>query len=110
LANFLLDTQSLTSLENTMQVIHRIEPIKIKSAEKCQSCTYVLRSESSDTSLRCGFSYYQEKPALRKVMRLDRYFKVEANEGCYNWKQRSVSVLETYQKVKQGILPVMAMA
>ena len=93
-----------------MQVIHRIEPIKTKNAEKCQSCTYVLRSESSDTSLRCVYAYYQEKPAFRKVVRLDRYFKVEANEGCYNWKQRSISVLETYQKVKQGMLPAMAMA
>ena len=76
-----------------MQVIHRIEPIKTKNAEKCQSCTYVLRSKSSDTAVR-----------------LDRYFKVEANEGCYNWKQRSISLLETYQKVRQGTLPAMAMA
>lgn len=93
-----------------MQLLQRIEPIKTQCADKCQSCTYVLRSESSDTALRCGFAYYQEKPSERKVVRLDRYFKVQAHESCYNWKPRTTSVLEKYRMVKQGVLPSMAMA
>jgi hypothetical protein len=52
----------------------------------------------------------KKNPRLEKWCAWTRYFKVEANEGCYNWKQRSISVLETYQKVKQGMLPAMAMA
>ena len=66
---------------------------KSSQSERCLSCKYVLRSESSETSLRCGYVYYQKAPVDRKAVRMDRYFVVSADESCHNWRNHTVSVL-----------------
>ena len=69
------------------------DQFKSSQSERCLSCKYVLRSESSETSLRCGYGYYQVAPSERKAIRMDRYFVVSADESCYNWRNHTVSVL-----------------
>ncbi len=67
---------------------------KTNQTEKCVLCKNVLKSETSETSLRCGYGYYQLAPVERKAVRMESYFVVAEDESCYNWRNETVSVLK----------------
>ncbi|WP_310627285.1 hypothetical protein [Limnohabitans sp.] len=59
----------------------------------CTSCAHVLKSDSSQTQLRCGLGYYLQPPLKRKQGRMDNYPVVEADERCSQWRDRLRGVL-----------------
>jgi hypothetical protein len=60
----------------------------------CQSCAHVLKSDSSETLLRCGLGYYLQPPLTRKQGRMDSYPVVDASERCGRWCESLKGVLK----------------
>jgi hypothetical protein len=62
-------------------------------AKACMNCAYVLHSDSSTTSLRCGYSYFQQPPATRVQERMDHYDEVKAANWCSHWSVKAEGIL-----------------
>jgi hypothetical protein len=52
---------------------------------RCDSCVYVMPSETSPTGLRCGHQYFLASPLMRKFTRMDHYPVVKEANACESW-------------------------
>ena len=59
----------------------------------CQTCAFLLASESSETQFRCGVDYYRQPPALRHAQKMSNYRPVQPSDGCDQWQEHAPSVL-----------------
>ena len=55
------------------------------ASPRCQTCTYVMPSESSATGLRCGRQYFLATPISRKFQRMDNFPVVKEFNACEAW-------------------------
>jgi hypothetical protein len=62
-----------------------ITTLIIDSNPMCQTCAYVMPSESASTGLRCGRQYFLASPILRKFQRMDNYPVVKEINACEAW-------------------------
>jgi hypothetical protein len=51
----------------------------------CQSCSYLMPSESSKTGLRCGFNYFKASEIARKFKLMTHYPEVKPDNACEKW-------------------------
>lgn len=59
----------------------------------CQTCAYLMLSESSPTQLRCGMNYFRQPPSQRVVLNHNHYRPVDSLDSCEQWKRHSPAVL-----------------
>ena len=59
----------------------------------CQTCSFVMASESSETQFRCGFDYFKQAPAQRHAQKMSNYKSVRPYDSCVHWTQHSPSIL-----------------
>lgn len=59
----------------------------------CQTCAFVMVSESSETQLRCGETYYSQPPSQRVAEKMNRYKPVKSDHSCSKWQAHSPSIL-----------------
>jgi len=58
----------------------------IHPAPQCVRCEYVMPSETSETRLRCGLTYFNSSPLMRKIQIMDNFPVVKADNACESWK------------------------
>jgi hypothetical protein len=64
----------------------------IKQADpKCDSCGYVLPSQTSSTGLRCGLDYFKSSYIMRKFQLMQHFPEVHAYKACEAWANELVS-------------------
>ena len=56
---------------------------------RCNTCVYVMPSETSPTGLRCGHQYFLASPMLRKFTRMDHYPSVKTFNACESWADKA---------------------
>jgi len=63
---------------------------QIKTQDKggCQCCAYVLGGDTSHPALHCGYKYFQQPPKERKVVKLNSFPTVAAEQSCEFWQSR----------------------
>jgi hypothetical protein len=64
----------------------------------CQSCAYVLLSETSPTGHRCGDKYFKQIASERKQQLMSEYKEVAASDTCDLWNAKDVSVLHHHSE------------
>lgn len=64
-----------------------------KTSQTCQTCTFLLESESSKTGFRCGYDYFKKKPRDRIAVKMDQYKSVNLSDVCSRWQKHSPSVM-----------------
>jgi|GEM_PF-1913329 len=62
--------------------------------EHCVSCRYALQSETSNTGLRCGKSYYASPATYRKPIPHNNYPVVQSKDHCVSWTTNINQVLK----------------
>jgi hypothetical protein len=50
-----------------------------------------MNSDSSSTTLRCGYTYFAQPPLERKQMRMDHYPETQPDMHCQNWAERTIN-------------------
>ena len=58
----------------------------IRDYPKCSVCKFVMPSETSQTKLRCGLSYFNASPLMRKIQRMDNFPVVKSENACESWQ------------------------
>ena len=59
----------------------------------CQTCTFLLASESSETQFRCGIEYFSQPPSIRQAQKMRNYRPVQPSDSCGQWQKHAPSVL-----------------
>ena len=59
----------------------------------CQTCAFLMESESSKTGFRCGHDYFTKPPRMRVAVKMNHYKAVNLSYQCSKWQQHSPSVL-----------------
>jgi hypothetical protein len=57
----------------------------------CQTCAYLILSESSPAQMCCGWNYYRQPPSLRVVLNHNHYKSVESQHSCEQWQRHTPS-------------------
>jgi hypothetical protein len=57
----------------------------IPPSPQCQSCQYLMPSQSSKTGLRCGFAYFKASEMVRKFKLMSHYPEVKSFNACEKW-------------------------
>ena len=52
----------------------------------CSTCRFVLPSETSQTGLRCGLSYFRSTPLMRKFQLMQHFPVVKPENACESWE------------------------
>jgi len=66
-------------------VMSNLNPSEDKTTPLCSSCGFVLSSETSDTKLRCGLSYFRSSPLMRKFQLMQHFPVVKPDNACESW-------------------------
>jgi len=68
----------------------------------CLNCQFVLHSETSDTGLRCGQSYFYLPPIKRKPVPMNTYPVVQEKHFCLHWTTAANQILSrpTYSRIQ----------
>ena len=70
----------------------------------CQTCAFLMLSESSPTQMRCGFNYYRQSPSQRVVLNHNHYKSVGSQHSCEQWQRHSPSVLrDEFHRISSDI-------
>jgi hypothetical protein len=64
-----------------------------KEKIQCQTCTFLLVSESSETQFRCGIDYFSQPPPMRQAQKMSNYRPVHLSDSCGQWQEHAPSVL-----------------
>lgn len=63
----------------------------IKQADpRCDSCGYVLPSQTASTGLRCGLNYFKSNYIMRKFQLMQHFPEVHAYNACESWANELV--------------------
>ena len=57
---------------------------------RCDSCGYVLRSQTASTGLRCGLDYYKSSYIMRKFQLMQHFPEVHDYNACESWDNRLI--------------------
>ncbi|NBW55124.1 MAG: hypothetical protein EBR42_07470 [Betaproteobacteria bacterium] len=57
----------------------------IAPSPQCQTCVYLMPSESSRTGLRCGLQYFNTPLLVRKFLQMKHFPEVKAFNACESW-------------------------
>lgn len=63
------------------------------ASRTCNTCTYLMMSESSETGMRCGYTYFVLPPISRKAQRMSSFKQVMPTDTCSRWEQHSSAIL-----------------
>ena len=74
---------------NMSQNRFQLEVIK-QADPRCDSCGYVLPSQTASTGLRCGFNYFKSNYIMRKFQRMQHFPEVHAYNACESWANELV--------------------
>jgi len=58
----------------------------IAPSPQCQTCLYLMPSESSRTGLRCGYQYFKSPVLMRKFLQMKHLDEVKPMNACELWK------------------------
>lgn len=58
---------------------------------RCDSCGYVLRSQTASTGLRCGLDYYKSSYIMRKFQLMQHFPEVHDYNACESWDNELVT-------------------
>ncbi|MEY4676385.1 MAG: hypothetical protein RLZZ470_892 [Pseudomonadota bacterium] len=61
---------------------------QIPPSPQCQTCRYLMPSESSKTGLRCGFDYFKASEIARKFKLMTHYAEVKPLNACEKWASK----------------------
>jgi hypothetical protein len=64
-----------------------------KDKTQCQTCAFLLASESSETQFRCGIEYFSQPPSMRQAQKMNNYRPVQPSDSCGQWQKHAPSVL-----------------
>ena len=53
----------------------------------CETCRFVLPSETSQTQFRCGLSYFRSSAIMRKFVLMQHFPEVKPSNACESWEQ-----------------------
>ena len=53
---------------------------------QCQTCVYLMPSESSRTGLRCGHQYFNSPVLMRKFLQMKHFPEVKPMNACESWQ------------------------
>ena len=73
-----------------LEVIRQPDP-------RCDSCGYVLRSQTASTGLRCGLNYFKSSYIMRKFQLMQHFPEVHDYNACESWDNELVT-----QELKGG--------
>jgi hypothetical protein len=59
--------------------------VTIPPSPQCQTCQYLMPSQSSKTGLRCGFAYFKASEMARKFKLMSHYPEVKSFNACEKW-------------------------
>lgn len=62
------------------QVIQQTDP-------RCDSCGYVLPSQTASTGLRCGLIYFKSNYIMRKFQLMQYFPEVHDYNACESWTE-----------------------
>lgn len=63
------------------------------SVNSCQTCAFLMESESSKSGFRCGHEYFILPPRKRVAVNMRIYKTIVLDNVCSKWQQHSPSVL-----------------
>ncbi len=58
----------------------------IAPSPQCQTCLYLMPSESSRTGLRCGYQYFKSPVLMRKFLQMKHFAEVKPINACESWR------------------------
>ncbi len=64
---------------------------------RCDSCGYVLPSQTASTGLRCGLNYFKSSYIMRKFQLMQHFPEVHDYNACESWDNELVT-----QELKGG--------
>ena len=67
----------------------KLEVIK-QANPRCDSCGYVLPSQTASTGLRCGLNYFKSNYIMRKFQLMQHFPEVHAYNACESWANELV--------------------
>jgi hypothetical protein len=67
-----------------LEVIQQADP-------RCDSCGYVLPSQTASTGLRCGLNYFKSNYIMRKFQLMQHFPEVHDYNACESWDNGLVS-------------------
>ena len=74
---------------NMSQNRSQLEVIK-QADPRCDSCSYVLPSQTASTGLRCGLNYFKSNYIMRKFQLMQHFPEVHAYNACESWANELV--------------------
>ena len=63
----------------------------IAPSPQCQTCTYLMPSESSRTGWRCGHQYFKSPVLIRKFLQMKYFAEVKPTNACESWEVKDQS-------------------
>ena len=89
LSSFSLPLTTAASKFNMTQNRSQLEVIK-QADPRCDSCGYVLPSQTASTGLRCGLNYFKSNYIMRKFQLMQHFPEVHAYNACESWANELV--------------------
>jgi hypothetical protein len=59
---------------------------------RCDTCSYVLPSQTASTGLRCGFDYFNSSYIMRKFQLMQHFPEVHNYNACGAWTNEPLSL------------------
>ena len=59
---------------------------------RCDTCSYVLPSQTAKTGLRCGFDYFNSSYIMRKFQLMQHFPEVHPYNACGSWTDKPKSL------------------
>jgi hypothetical protein len=59
----------------------------------CNTCAFLMLSESAEKGVRCGFKYYSLPTTQRRGLNFRNLKEVDLRNRCYDWQEHSPSIL-----------------
>jgi hypothetical protein len=86
-----IDHENVKKWTKSFQALMPLSVQNKTSPQHCVNCANVMNSDSSSTSLRCGYAYFAQPPLERKQMRMDHYPETQPDMHCQNWAERTIN-------------------
>ena len=75
-----------------MSTNHSDLPANVQPDPRCDTCSYVLPSQTASTGLRCGFDYYNSSYIMRKFQLMQHFPEVHNYNACGSWTNQPLSL------------------
>jgi len=81
---------TITDFKLNMSQNHfQLEVIK-QADPRCDSCGYVLPSQTASTGIRCGLNYFKSSYIMRKFQLMQHFPEVHDYNACESWTNELV--------------------